>query len=957
MSITTYEYNSTISNLIAGQWQTQSYFVGAQLLTSQYSHSPIHTTYSDVSGFSVAAPVRVGGKTINQVDGVTTIDCGDLDFTVQGTFSAGWVAIFEMSNEVSPVPTDKLIIAIKLNEVTDLDESVTSSIKISPDGLLRIVPADYEAPPQVEVPVDNSVLTITPGKTLADPSAWVDGDVIGVTDVEIDAFKLENLSFTNGVTIWAPNTSKIVGSANNNVTSNVGTACVFINNCTNIRMIGIRVESVDSLLSGGFIVDGSDGIHIENYRAKDFKLFGVYYDNSSDIKIDGGQAFNCGQEGISCVLTVDEPQTKWRVTNNIVYNTGLRTPDTGNFYGEGIYLGSGTYPNYGPVTDVICDNNIVYNCLAEGIDCKSNVVQAEITNNYVHSLRIPYNGAITVGSENETGPAYSGTPTILIEGNKTENIDAYTGSEFTVYSHCTVGRGNVIVRDNQFLGKDFGREYGLSIYRTCKDQDNNLASVGDNSYGDIPSLSRITINEFNADLGSVDNPMEFNLTPNAGLKPVMWYDATRDSTLVKSGSNVSEWQDYSGNEYHMLQATTAEQPVWDSRQINGNQALEFSSIQFMQLLDGPQLYQDSMIFAVVDTDITSLKRWILSLQVDSTTSIGVGVNESGFWFQHNDGSSKINVSAASGASLLSAYKSGTTQYLSNGTTSATDELGTIQRAITRWAVGANIFNSSEGRLFDGAIGEIKVYDFYDSALFESEKSEISNKWGIPIVEEVPQTEIIASYNPVAWFDASDLSTLTESSGLISAWADKSGNSNDLSQSDPSLQPALDLTTINNKPSVVSDGQNWMDSASSFSGLMCIAAFVVDGDGASGEWLSLGGETDGSPAAEIRWRSPSDPQVSFSGSTLGNGQGVYGLNLGNYSEASASVFSDSNITSDQVHTVSYKYDSAFNVQRLIGRDGRFNAGVVRLLEVAWFSSDIGDQGRQNIELYLASKWGS
>lgn len=730
MAIVTLEYNSTISNLIQGQWQIDDYLVGAQLVSSGYTHSPSHTTRSDVEAFAVGPVVQVSGKTAAESDGVTVIDCADIDFTVNGTYSAAWVVLHELGSSTAE-STDKLMFAIKLNSEVALDIDVDSSLRIGINGLLRIVQADYEIPPVVDIPVDDGVPVITPGKTLDDPAAWVSGDVISVTDAEVDAFALDGYNFDQQVTVWAPNGVRIIGTDANSVPSHVGRACVYVTNCTNIRFVGFNVDSIDSTVAGGFIINQADGIHIESCTASFLKIWGIYYDACSDIKVDNCETHDMGQEGIICQLSTDIECNKWRVTNNKVYNTGLNT-SPGRYYGEGIYLGSGTFPNYGPVRDVICDNNEVYNCLAEGIDCKSNVVQGRITNNYVHDCILPYNAAITVGSENEPGPAgIVSTDLIVVENNITENITPVDGSEFKVFAHIVVGKGNVSVRDNDLRGGSFGEEYGVSIFRTAVNQDQNDVFLGPNQYGDIDPLQRVSINLFNADLGAVDNPMDFFYIPNVNLEPIMHYDFSQSNELTLAGSKVSVVNDLSGGGYHMPQTDDAKRPTIDTRTINGVQAAEFDENQYFLIEDGPQLYDKSMIFAVVDSDDLAASRWILSLQDGSSERIGVGVDSNGFWFQHNlTTSGKINVAATSGPKVIACYRDGSKQYITDGSNAQENELGLDMRTITRWAIGAIIFNSSQSRQFDGAIGEIKVYDFYDADKFNSERAALAAKWGI-----------------------------------------------------------------------------------------------------------------------------------------------------------------------------------------------------------------------------------
>jgi len=75
-------------------------------------------------------------------------------------------------------------------------------------------------------------------------------------------------------------------------------------------------------------------------------------------------------------------------------------------------------------------------------------------------------------------------------------------------------------------------------------------------------------------------------------------------------------------------------------------------------------------------------------------------------------------------------------------------------------------------------------------------------FGVPFVD--PFTEVLSSgaalWSPaqiatVAWYDADDAATITESGGLVSAWADKSGNARTCSQGAGTNQPTYSLGNI------------------------------------------------------------------------------------------------------------------------------------------------------------------
>lgn len=66
---------------------------------------------------------------------------------------------------------------------------------------------------------------------------------------------------------------------------------------------------------------------------------------------------------------------------------------------------------------------------------------------------------------------------------------------------------------------------------------------------------------------------------------------------------------------------------------------------------------------------------------------------------------------------------------------------------------------------------------------------------------------ILALSPWIWLDASDASTITESSGFVSQWNDKSGNGRDLSQGTGINQPTIGTVTLNGLNTITFDGSN------------------------------------------------------------------------------------------------------------------------------------------------------
>lgn len=71
------------------------------------------------------------------------------------------------------------------------------------------------------------------------------------------------------------------------------------------------------------------------------------------------------------------------------------------------------------------------------------------------------------------------------------------------------------------------------------------------------------------DIGASFSPLD--------LEPVLWFDASVASSITETSGAVSQWNDLSGNDHHLKQATTSLQPTTNSRTINGLNSVVFNS--------------------------------------------------------------------------------------------------------------------------------------------------------------------------------------------------------------------------------------------------------------------------------------------------------------------------------------------------------------------------------------------
>lgn len=83
------------------------------------------------------------------------------------------------------------------------------------------------------------------------------------------------------------------------------------------------------------------------------------------------------------------------------------------------------------------------------------------------------------------------------------------------------------------------------------------------------------------------------------LSPVLWLDASDESTITESSGSVSQWDDKSGNGYHATQGVGASQPTTGATTVNGLNVLD-TNYDFMNLDSGflSYLLGDLTILAV-----------------------------------------------------------------------------------------------------------------------------------------------------------------------------------------------------------------------------------------------------------------------------------------------------------------------------------------------------------------------
>jgi hypothetical protein len=217
------------------------------------------------------------------------------------------------------------------------------------------------------------------------------------------------------------------------------------------------------------------------------------------------------------------------------------------------------------------------------------------------------------------------------------------------------------------------------------------------------------------------------------LSPVVWLDAADATTITASSGAVSQWRDKSGNNYHVAQGISANQPLTGAATLNGLNVLQF---------DGSN---DSMSNTSVPSSSRPHTYVIVAKEVAGITAVKSLVNSGvtnilAFFFSGTSPSRQIRtfVSGGGGAggpnvtttndNVLYVMVDGViTQFGVNGSYTTAGGGGTTRGAIFR--VGTNA--GANGEFFNGTIGEVF---YFNATLSDTNRDRLTAyltaKWGI-----------------------------------------------------------------------------------------------------------------------------------------------------------------------------------------------------------------------------------
>jgi|GEM_PF-2647792 len=225
----------------------------------------------------------------------------------------------------------------------------------------------------------------------------------------------------------------------------------------------------------------------------------------------------------------------------------------------------------------------------------------------------------------------------------------------------------------------------------------------------------------------------------------------------------------------------------------------------------------------------------------------------------------------------------------------------------------------------------------------------------------------AQLTTTAWYDASDSGTLTETGGAISQWDDKSGNGLNL-QASASQEPINGTTTINGTNAIDFDGNNDQMSTSSnpfgsaVSDALVIMVHKVNNDSDQGTIFTL----TGSDASGSRWQShaPYNGTAYFDCGGTGSANRIntnYGTDTGD--NVLVSFYGSTTDNVQQIFkngslligdTSGHSVNTVGNLFLGSGANSAYQDTTIG--EVIIINGTVSLEDRQNLEGYLAHKWG-
>lgn len=229
----------------------------------------------------------------------------------------------------------------------------------------------------------------------------------------------------------------------------------------------------------------------------------------------------------------------------------------------------------------------------------------------------------------------------------------------------------------------------------------------------------------------------------------LWLDAADISTITESGGAVSQWDDKSGNGYHVVQGTGAAQPTTGLVTQNGLNTIDFdgndnlrratatalgqnvTGLTVYSIVKYDSLTSETIIQATIGTNTTATRFIVASgatgdvfvvggrtLDANSFVSVSSSIKSTGVWYN------QIGVFDYANTDLFQ-YVNGTLDGSTTSFQTATTTSNTASQNLVIGNIGAG------GQPLDGSIAEIIIYHSAHNPLQRATVlGYLNRKWGL-----------------------------------------------------------------------------------------------------------------------------------------------------------------------------------------------------------------------------------
>jgi hypothetical protein len=455
--------------------------------------------------------------------------------------------------------------------------------------------------------------------------------------------------------------------------------------------------------------------------------------------------------------------------------------------------------------------------------------------------------------------------------------------------------------------------------------------------------------------------LPFNPSSIAGCQ--LWLDAADTSSILLSGSsNVSLWIDKSGNERHAtVYNGTPTYSLASGVTFNGSSSLQVS-------------YTAS---PTVETLFVIIKFNSVSSQSDIFAGTSTGQREFLMYSPYSPGTLYLGQygSAPSGSINGGTVTTGTTymlEYVFNGTGNSISFFqsgNTIISGTPQFTYGSGGTTSLIGSYGGGGFLQGQIYDIivFNNALSTIQRQKVegylASKWGLQtsLPFNHPYKSIAPTYEePVfvptlilgnqLWLDGEDTSSMTLSGSSVTAWADKSGNNRNTTNSvfsSPTLQNQTVTFTGTN-------GLRFSTTFPSFYDIFAVAAPLSSTD----SWRTLLQVAEGTAshivlveAGTTRLGSWYGGFRQFGSLTWSGTKSLLFARLNSNLTMNAALNGTETLTSD-TDAVGAASSATINLGNAVGSGQPWGD----LNEFLLFNPPLTLQQRKRVEGYLAQKWG-